>query len=574
MRITCFWGRVIITKSTAKAKDKHGLAPITPLLRRTFLGIAVVSAFLNVLLLAGSLYMMLVYDLVIPGRSVPTLVGLLLMVVAAYVFQGLLDAIRGQLLVHLAGNIDMQLEAKSHELVVTLARLYPAQDSSQPIRDIDQVRGFLGGAGPTALVDLPWVLFFVGVLFLLHPWLGITVLVGAGVLVALTLVTEWVTQSTVAELVQLNRQRQQAIETSRRHAEAIHAMGMQGQLQLIWRAANGAYRDAQVRLGIKASALVTTGRMFRLFLQSGVLTVGALLVLSGKASGGVIFASSILSSRALAPIEAAIANWRGFVGARQSWRRLGDIMTFEGERRPEQPLPPPRQSLTAEALTLAPPGGGEPTVRGISFLAYAGEAIAILGPSGSGKSTLLRGLAGSLPAVSGEVRLDGATMTQWPRETLGRDIGYLPQNVELLPGTVAQNIARFDPASSPERIIAAAEQAGVTEMIQRLPGGYNTEVGIDGRHLSGGQRQRIALARALYNDPFLILLDEPNANLDSVGEAALIDAIRAVKARGGIVILVAHRPSVLVAVDNVLAVRDGRAVSYGPRQQILPERTE
>lgn len=523
------------------------------------------------LLLAGSLYMMLVYDFVIPGRSIPTLVGLLLMVVAAYVFQGMLDAVRGQLLTHLSSNIDVQFEAKAHELVLTLARLYPARDAGQPIRDIDQVRGFLGGAGPTALVDLPWVFFFVGILFLLHPWLGFTVLVGAMVLIVLTVLTERTTQGAMADLVRLNRERQQAIDTSRRHAEAIHAMGMQNQLEMIWRTANGAYRHAQVSLGAKASRLTTAGRIFRLFLQSGVLTVGALLVLSGKASGGVIFASSILSSRALAPIEASIANWRSFVAARQSWQRLGEIATFDADRSPEQVLPPPRHSLAAEGLTLAPPGSPEPVVRGVSFLAYAGEAVAILGPSGSGKSTLLRGLAGSLPAVSGDVRLDGATMTQWSRAALGRDIGYLPQNVELLPGTVAENIARFDPVATPERIIAAAEEAGVAAMIRELPDGYNTDVGIDGRRLSGGQRQRIALARALYGNPFLILLDEPNANLDTTGEAALIEAIHAVKARGGIVVLVAHRPSVLVAVDNVLAVRGGRAISYGPRLATLPE---
>ncbi len=561
-------------KSNFAGGSDHRLAPIMPLLRRTFLGIGIVSAFLNVLLLAGSLYMMLVYDFVIPGRSIPTLIGLLLMVIAAYVFQGLLDAVRGQLLIHLASSVDLQLEAKAHDLVVTLARLYPAQDPGQPIRDIDQVRGFLGGPGPVALVDLPWVLFFVGVLFLLHPWLGATVLLGAGVLIALTLLSERATQATMAELVRLNRNRQQAIDTSRRHAEAIHAMGMQGQLQGIWREANGAYRDAQVTMSGKASALVTASRMFRLFLQSGVLTVGALLVLSGEASGGVIFASSILSSRALAPIEATIANWRGFVAARQSWRRLGDIMAFDGERQPVQMLPPPSQSLSAEALTLAPPGSDKPLVWSISFLAYAGEAVAILGPSGSGKSTLLRGLAGSLPPLSGAVRLDGAMMSQWSRQVLGRGIGYLPQSVELLPGTIAQNIARFDPSSTPERIIAAAEQAGVGDMIQALPDGYNTEVGIDGRRLSGGQRQRIALARALYGDPFLILLDEPNANLDSVGEAALIQAIRSVKARGAIVVLVAHRPSVLVAVDNVLMLRDGRALSYGPQPASILQGTQ
>ncbi|WP_076743435.1 type I secretion system permease/ATPase [Sphingomonas jeddahensis] len=557
-------------RNTARLASDHALAPIMPVLRRALIGIGLSSAFLNVLFLSGSIYMMLVYDFVIPGRSVPTLIGLLAMVTAAYVFQGLLDGVRGQLLVHLSSNVDAQLERQAHDLALTLARLYPAQDSSQPIRDVDQVRQFLAGAGPTALMDLPWVLFFVAILFLLHPWLGATVLAGALVLIALTLLTEWATTAGSAQLIRLNRDRQQVMEANRRHAETLYAMGMHEQLGAMWRTANGAHRVAQVRLAARSGMLVTVGRVFRMFLQSGVLTVGALLVLSGKASGGVIFASSILSARALAPIELAIANWRGFVAARQSWARLGDVMRFGGEPRPLQPLPPPRASLSAEALTLAPPGTREPTVRGISFVALAGEAIAILGPSGAGKSTLMRGLAGSLPAVAGEVRLDGATMTQWPRDQLGRDIGYLPQNVELLPGTVAQNIARFEPDAEAASIIAAARQAGVDEMIQQLPDGYNTDVGIDGRRLSAGQRQRIALARALYRDPFLILLDEPNSNLDPVGESALVHAVRAATARGAIVIVVAHRPSVLVAIDNVLLLKEGRALSYGPQRTILP----
>lgn len=540
-----------------------------PVLRRAMAGIAIASACLNVLLLAGSLYMMLVYDFVLPSRSVPTLIGLLMMVTAAYAFQGLLDGVRGQLLLHLSSNVDVHLEGKAHALSVTLARLYPTRDASQPIRDVDQVRQFLAGAGPTALVDLPWVLFFVAILFLLHPWIGFTVLVGAAVLIVLTILTEWMTHAGTARLVQLNRARQQAIEASRRHAEALHAMGMEGRLGDMWRAANGTHRETYVRLAVRAGMLVTAGRIFRLLLQSVVLTVGALLVLSGKASGGVIFASSILSSRALAPIEQAIGNWRGFVAARQSWHRLGDVMRF-GEAYPVQPLPAPRISLAAEALTLAPPGSSDATVRNISFRVLAGEAVAILGPSGAGKSTLLRGLAGTLPPMTGEVRLDGATMSQWPRDQLGRDIGYLPQNVELLPGTVAQNIARFEPTADAATILTAARQAGVDELIQRLPDGYVTDVGEDGRRVSAGQRQRIALARALYRDPFLLLLDEPNANLDPVGESALVDAVRAAKARGAVVIVVAHRPSILAAIDNILMLRDGHAQSYGPQRMILP----
>lgn len=556
-------------ESGADRRSDHAFAPMMPVLRRAMIGIALASACLNVLLLSGSLYMMLVYDFVLPSRSVPTLIGLLLMVIVAYAFQGLLDGVRGQLLVHLSSNVDVQLEGKAHDLSVTLARLYPARDSSQPVRDVDQVRQFLAGTGPTALVDLPWVLFFVVILFLLHPWIGITVLAGAVVLIVLTMLTEWMTHAGTARLVQLNRDRQQAIETSRRHAETLYAMGMERRLGDMWRAANGVHRVTHVRLSTRAGMLVTAGRIFRLLLQSVVLSVGALLVLSGKASGGVIFASSILSSRALAPIELAIGNWRGFVAARQSWQRLGDVMGF-GDTQPVQPLPPPRASLAAEALTLAPPGASDPTVRNISFTALAGEAIAILGPSGAGKSTLLRGLAGTLPPIAGEVRLDGATMAQWPRDRLGRDIGYLPQNVELLPGTVAQNIARFEAAPDAAMILAAAQQAGVDDLIQRFPEGYDTQVGVDGRRLSAGQRQRIALARALYRAPFLLLLDEPNANLDPTGEAALVDAVLAAKARGAIVIVVAHRPSILAAIDNVLLLRDGCAQSYGPQRMIFP----
>lgn len=556
-------------ESGADRRSDHAFAPMMPVLRRAMIGIALASACLNVLLLSGSLYMMLVYDFVLPSRSVPTLLGLLLMVVVAYAFQGLLDGVRGQLLVHLSSNVDVQLEGKAHDLSVTLARLYPARDSSQPVRDVDQVRQFLAGTGPTALVDLPWVLFFVVILFLLHPWIGITVLAGAVVLIVLTMLTEWMTHAGTARLVQLNRDRQQAIETSRRHAETLYAMGMERRLGDMWRAANGVHRVTHVRLSTRAGMLVTAGRIFRLLLQSVVLSVGALLVLSGKASGGVIFASSILSSRALAPIELAIGNWRGFVAARQSWQRLGDVIGF-GDTQPVQPLPPPRASLAAEALTLAPPGASDPTVRNISFTALAGEAIAILGPSGAGKSTLLRGLAGTLPPIAGEVRLDGATMAQWPRDRLGRDIGYLPQNVELLPGTVAQNIARFEAAPDAAMILAAAQQAGVDDLIQRFPEGYDTQVGVDGRRLSAGQRQRIALARALYRAPFLLLLDEPNANLDPTGEAALVDAVLAAKARGAIVIVVAHRPSILAAIDNVLLLRDGCAQSYGPQRMIFP----
>jgi ATP-binding cassette subfamily C protein len=551
--------------------EKSGpLASLLPTLRRALFGIVLLSTFLNILLLSGSIYMMLVYDLVIPGRSLPTLTGLLILVVIAYAFQGLLEAIRGRLLVHMASNVDVELEERAHGLVASLSRLAPHQDANQPVRDIDQVRSFLSSAGPTAFADLPWVLFFVAVLFLLHPYLGITVLIGALCLIGLTMLTEQVSRPATESLVNLNRERQQVIETTRRHADVIHAMGMQHRLRSQWRAANTAYRGGHVRLASTVAELGTAGKVFRMLLQSIVLSVGALLVLSGKASGGVIFASSILSSRALAPIELVIANWRGFVGARQSWFRL--IHAFEvndKDTEPKLPLPSPSRQLSIEGLTLVPAGGSVATVRNVSMIAFAGEAIAVLGPSGCGKSTLLRGLAGILPAASGDVRLDGATFGQWSQDVLGNHIGYLPQNVELLPGTVADNIARFEPDAPPQLVIAAAKQAGVHDMIQHLPDGYNTDVGVGGSRLSGGQRQRIALARALYRDPFLILLDEPNSNLDQEGELALIDAVRTATARNAIVIAVAHRQSILAAMHNVLVMGDGVAQNYGPLSSML-----
>lgn len=539
-------------------------------IRSAMIGVTAASALLNVLLLAGSIYMMLVYDLVIPGRSEATLVGLLLLVIAAYGFQAVLEVIRGRVLIHMAGAVDSALEDRVHDAVVAAARRLPNVDATQPVRDLDQIRGFLSGAGPTAFVDLPWVLFFVAILFLLHPWIGITVLIGAALLVLLTLITDMITRPAMERMLGLARRRQEVVDTSRRHAEALYAMGMDHRLRDMWRASNRDYLAAHVEMSGSGSTLGSIGKVFRMFLQSVVLSVGAVLVIENEASAGVIFASSILSSRALAPIEQVIGNWRGFVSARKSWERLKDGFAHFEQAAPVQPLALPKAALSIESLSLAAPGEQTILVRNISFLAFAGEAIAVMGPSGSGKSTLVRGIAGILPAAAGSVRLDGAELDQWPRDRLGRSIGYLPQNVELLQGTVAENIARFDPEATSDAIIHAAKQAGVHELIQHLPDGYNTDVGADGRFFSAGQRQRIALARALYGDPFLIILDEPNSNLDDVGEQALIEAICAAKARGAIIVAVAHRPAILQAIDNILLLKDGTARAYERKERVLP----
>ena len=550
------------------------LARILGQSRQAFVGIAVISTVLNVLLLAGSIYMMLVYDLVLPSRSVPTLVGLFALVTVMYGFQAALDLIRAGLLRKVAATLDIGLAARVHRLIATLARTHPDRDSMQPMRDLQSVCGFLGGAGPTALIDLPWMFFFIAVLFLLHPLIGLTVLVGGVLLVGLTLLADRLSREPVARLTALASARGKVAESTSRHAEVLHALGMEGRAAAAWTHIGREHLDAQERVSGVAGTLGGLSKIARLLLQSLVLTVGALLVMDGRASGGVIFASSILSSRALAPVELAIANWRGFVGARQSWARLTGLLDQLGDTPALPALPAPKATLSVEGLTLAPPGADRATVSGVSFAVRAGEAAAVLGPSGCGKSTLARALVGALAPRAGAVRLDGAALDQWTPDALGPHIGYLPQSVELLAGTVAQNIARFDPEAPAEAVVAAAKLAGVHDLILRLPDGYSTQVGLDGAALSAGQRQRIGLARALFGDPFLVVLDEPNSNLDRAGEDALAAAVTAACARGAAVVVIAHRPSILAAVHKVLLMEDGRVRAFGPRDQILPDHAQ
>jgi PrtD family type I secretion system ABC transporter len=561
------WGAPLMLPRIAAASP---IADVRTIVRRAMWSVAGVSAALNLLLLAGSLYMLLVYDLVLPARSVPTLTGLFAMVVVAYVFQGLLEYVRGRMLLHLSAAIDHALSDEAYRLIGVTVQRDPAGDSLSAMRDLDQLRQFLSGSGPAALADLPWMIVFIGALFLLHPLLGVTVLIGALILIGLTWATERRTRGVAPMLAQATATRARIADSRRRHAASIAALGMAGRMAARWQTASALQREAQDGLARVAGSMGAFSRMFRLLLQSAVLTVGALLVINEQASGGVIFAASILSSRALAPIDLGIANWRGLASARAAWAQLSRAIAVNPAAAPMLALALPHQRLDVAGLTLGPPGAATPTVRNISFSALAGEAIAILGPSGSGKSTLVRGLLGLWPAQAGTVRLDGAELSQWDSDLIGGHIGYLAQDAELIDGSIGQTIARFDPAAKDDAIVAAATAAGAHDLIIGFDGGYARSVGADGQALSGGERQRIALARALYGDPFLILLDEPNANLDAAGEAALIAAVRGARARGAIVIVVAHRPSVLDAVDHILLLHDGEAVAFGPKAQIMP----
>ena len=431
------------------------------------------------------------------------------------------------------------------------------------------IRSFLTGSGPGALFDLPWMPFYLALCFAFHFYIGLTATVGAIIIIGLTVLTEALSRAPTREAARLGAARNAFAEVSRRNSEALHALGMTKRMGARWQEANAKYSDTQQRLSDVSGGVGSIAKVARMILQSAVLGVGAYLVIEQQATAGIIIASSIISGRALAPADIAIANWKGFVAARQGWQRLNGLFKLLPEEDEVLQLPKPSASLAVETVAVVPPGSKRTVVQGVSFALEAGQALGIIGPSASGKSSIVKALLGIWPTTFGKVRIDGAELSQWSADELGRHLGYLPQEVSLCDGTVAENIARFETDASSEAIIAAAKAAGVHELILGLPNGYETKIGESGETLSAGQRQRIGLARALYGDPFLVVLDEPNSNLDTDGEIALTKAIRGVCERGGIVIVIAHRPSVLGAVDFVLALVNGQQRVFGKRDEVL-----
>lgn len=559
-------GSEMLRPSGAKSELSACLAHF----RRAFLAVAVFSGLINVLMLSGSVFMLQVYDRVLPSRSVPTLVALIVLIVVLYLFQGALDAIRGRVLTRIGSGLDERLSERTYRVMSRLPLTRGRTgEGMQPVRDLDQIGSFLASGGPATLFDLPWMPLYLAICFAFHPWLGMAALIGALLLLALTVFTEKAVRRPATEMSGYAGRRNNIAQASIRNAEVLEAMGMRLNLAARWAEASGRYRLAQMRAGDVTGSLGAVSRGFRMLLQSIVLAIGAFLVIRQEATPGIIIASSILTARALAPVELAIAHWKNFLGARQSWRRLSDLFAQFPPAEDALPLPPPQAELSVEGLGVVPPGERRFVVQDIEFSIRAGSALGIIGPSASGKSSLARALVGVWPAARGKIRLDAAALEHWPPETLGRHVGYLPQDVELFAGTIAQNIARFEPEPDPAAIIAAARTAGMHETILRLPRGYQTEIGDGGASLSAGQRQRIGLARALYGDPFLIVLDEPNSNLDAGGDQALTQAILAVKRRRGLAVVIAHRPSALAAVDHLLVLDSGRQQAFGTREAVM-----
>ena len=555
---------------TRAARGRSELSEALRACRTAFVGTGIISGLINILMLTGSFYMLEVYDRVLPSRSIPTLVGLTILAGVLFIFLAALDLIRGRLLVRIGASLDESLSGRVYDAIVRLPlKAGNRPDGAQPLRDLDSVRSFLSGPGPTALFDLPWMPIYLAICFAFHVLIGLAALGGAIILIGLTLLTEHLTRGPLKAASASAVGRNDLVERTRRNAEVLAAMGMTGEFSRRWGKANSEYMAHQRRASDVAGALAAISKSFRFMLQSAVLGLGGYLVVKQEATAGVIIAASILTARALAPVDLAIANWRGFVAARQSWERLSKLLALLPAQSEPMPLPPPCKSFAVEAACGIPPGEQRLVVQDVNFSLNSGQGLGIIGPSASGKSSLARLMVGVWQPARGKVCLDQASLDQWDAGLLGRHVGYLPQDVELLAGSVAQNIARFDPAPQSKDIIAAAQAAGVHELIVGLPNGYETQVGDQGSALSSGQQQRIALARALYRDPFLVVLDEPNSNLDSEGEDALSRAILGVRARGGIVVVIAHRPSALVGVDLMLVMAQGRQQVFGPRDEVM-----
>lgn len=539
--------------------------------RKALVGVATMSGLINVLMLTGSLFMMQVYDRVLASHSLPTLVVLSLIAVAAYLYQGWLDVLRSRILMLIGERVEIDVGPKVQAAVLELPlrAQKPAGETLQAFRDLEAVRIFLGGPGPVAFFDLPWMPIYLIFISALHPLLGLVTVLGAVFLVGVTLATEKVAREPTRTAQEAQSQRNLVAETALRGAEAVRAMGMQQAMSERWLAAHNKAIAAQRQLSFTVGGLSACAKTFRMILQSAILGLGAYLAIKSEISAGSIIAASILSARALAPIDQVISSWKAFVAARQGHTRICELLSNASSAAPPFALPPPTKSLGVENLVIAAPGSRQVIVKRAHFTLNAGQGLGIIGTSASGKTSLIRALLGVWSPLAGKVTLDGAGLDQWDPESLGRSIGYLPQDVQLFDGTIADNIARFQKQVDPQLVIEAATAAGFHKAVIAFAEGYNTIIGHGGVQLSAGQRQRVGLARALFGRPFLIILDEPNSNLDADGETAVSDAIRGVRERGGIAIVVAHRPSAIAAVDQLAVMRGGEIVAFGTRDEVL-----
>ena len=536
--------------------------------------VGVFSFFVNMLMLTGSLYMLQVYDRVLGSRSEATLLALSLVVLFLYIMMGVLDYVRGRVMGRVAARFQSRLDLRVFDAVMRRAATKPDELSATGLRDLESVQRLMSSPVLLSLFDLPWTPFFLFGIILFHPWLGYLAMAGGATLIVITLVNQLVTRNPTLKSSQATFQSEKISDQIRGESEMVLAMGMRGNAFHRWKSA----RDGSLRGQIASTDLLgsfsTLTKTLRMILQSAMLGLGAYLVLQNEVTGGAMIASSILMGRALAPIEMAIGQWGLIQRARKGWDNLARLLSEVPEEAPRTNLPTPRAKLDVTQLTVVPPGEQLAALRLLSFNLLPGQAIGVIGPSGAGKSTLARALTGVWRPAGGKIRLDGASIEQYGPDVLGRYIGYLPQRVTLFDGTIAENIGRLSASPDAAMVVEAAKKAAAHDMILKLPDGYDTRVTATGGRLSGGQMQRIGLARAMYGDPMILVLDEPNSNLDNEGSEAVNQAIRIMKSEGKSVLIMAHRPAAIKECDLLLVLEGGSSVAFGPKDEVLKQKVQ
>ncbi len=564
-------GSISDTRTRTGQDPRLSLPAAISVSRPAFIAIGIFSFFINLLMLTGPLFMLQIYDRVLASRSLPTLTVLFFLVAALFLVMGLLELIRSRVLGRIGTHVAQRIHERLFDAVMqTGLRGGGNKQAGAPLRELDVIQQYLSGPGFTLWFDAPWVPIYMWVIFLFHPWLGWLAVAAALFLFFIALLNDWRARAPLRDAGIVAVEAHQLAETGQRNGEALAAMGMLGALRSRWSEKHLAALYSQTQARDRAGTLSALSKSFRLFVQSAMLAAGAVFVINGEITPGVMIAASIILGRALQPIEQAIVHWRGYVRYRQAKKVISDLLDNSPRPTEKTSLPKPKGLLEVRELHVAAPGSKDLILRNINFSLNAGKILGVIGDSAAGKTTLARVLTGVWKAVGGEIRIDGASHDQWHPDELGRYIGYLPQDVELFDGTIAENISRLEKNPDSDAIILAAEQAGVHDMIKHL-GGYETDIGAKGSNLSAGQRQRIALARALYGAPVLIVLDEPNSNLDEKSERALFIAINGMRERGQTVVIVTHRHNILALADDLLVLHASRQVAWGGREKVLSE---
>ncbi|MFB9244346.1 type I secretion system permease/ATPase [Massilia antarctica] len=553
-------------KKLLDKKNEIGQALL--MFKGTFYTVGIFSAITNLLMLVPSLYMLQVYDRVLASQNEITLLMLTLLMLGAYVLMSALELMRSMILVRVGARFDMKMNRRVYTAAFERNLKKAGGNAGQALSDLTNIRQFLTGSALFAFFDAPWFPIYLLVIFFFQPLLGWFAVGGTLILVILAVINERVSHKPLAEASTTAILAGNMATNNLRNAEVIEAMGMLPNMQARWYKLHSKFLQLQAEASGKAGTVGAVTKFFQVSLQSLILGLGALLVIEGKLTPGMMIAASILVGRAMAPVQQVIAVWKSVAGARSSYERLSALLEENEERKEGMTLPKPTGHLTIDNITAGPPGATIPVLKGVSFAIQAGDVLGVIGPSGSGKSTLARLLVGVWPALIGKVRLDGADIYQWNKDELGPYVGYLPQDIELFGGTVSENIARFGEIE-PEKVVEAAQRTGVHDMILKMPQGYDTMLGDGGAGLSGGQKQRLGLARAMYGDPSLLVLDEPNSNLDDVGEQALMMAVHELRQRGKTIVLITHRPAAIGVSTKLLVLRDGAVQMFGPTNQVL-----